>query len=198
MSQRKRTEVWVTNQTQQGPPLNSTSVRDFLVKNQSSVLRYSHERWEKGREVAGLRPCKCKLYSCCWQSLERVGGEDIVAFPSFFSLSPSLFLFSTKCVEKLQLSSLGGKEHILKSQNFAGQENCSLPSSKEKPHHLQDLHMHTQETRLYLELISVTINELLSSLQNLCTLLSLLTLAVSSIFQAIRIVCCISFLAWLV
>lgn len=90
------------------------------------------------------------------------------------------------------------KEHVLKSQNFAGQENCSLPSSKEKPHHLQDLHMHTQEIRLYLELISVTINELLSSLQNLCTLLSLLTLAVSSIFQAIRIVCCISFLAWLV
>lgn len=118
MSQRKRTEVWGTNQTQEGPPLNSTSVRDFLVKNQSSVLRYSHERWEKGREVAGLRPCKCKLYSCCWQSLQRVGREDMVAFPSFFSLSPSLFLFSTKCVEKLQLSSLGGKGTCFEISKF--------------------------------------------------------------------------------
>lgn len=48
----------------------------------------------------------------------------------------------------------------MKSQNFAGQESCSLLSSKEKPCHLQDLHMHTQEIRLYLELISATVNEL--------------------------------------
>lgn len=82
----------------------------------------------------GLRPCKYKvLLWYCWQFLARVSGEDLK--------SESIYLFSLY----LQLSFIiipnkacysflpwVEEEHILKSQSFAGQENSSLPSSKEK------------------------------------------------------------------
>lgn len=146
--------------------------------------------------MPGLNPYKWQLYSpLCWQTLGKIGGENRIS-RCFFSLFFFLFYPHFSLNQALRkVTPLVEKEHILKSQNFTGQESCSLLSSKEKPCHLQDLHMHTQEIRLYLKLISATINELFSSLQNLCTLLGLLTLAVSPIFQAIGIVSCISFSA---
>lgn len=100
MSQRKRIEVWGTNQGLKSPPLKSTSTRDRLVLDVQKKL-FEAFFVNGGRRAAGLRPCKHRLCLYCWQCLERVGGEDMLcrSIP-LFSLSISLFLwiwFSIKC-----------------------------------------------------------------------------------------------------
>lgn len=121
------------------------------------------ERQERGRletlQVQGVLVVLSAVLRKGWW-----GRHNIWEHLSLFSLSPSLFYFNS------QQSMWKGyrffpwieKEHVLKSQSFAGQKNSSLPSSKEKLNHLQDLHRHTQKIWPYRELTNTTIKEFFS------------------------------------
>ena len=200
VSQRKRTDVQGMNQRQDCPCLNPwcspPQWESYWWKTKEAYLGHFHQWWEKGRGKARSETLQVVVVLAILLvdlRKDRWRKQGIQVFLSLFFPSFSLIFLLTRLFEKLNL---WWKRNIFWNLKTLQDRKTALCSAqRKKPCHLRDLRMHTQEIRLYLELISATINELFSSLQNLCTLLGLMTLAVSSIFQAIGIVSCISFSA---